>query len=179
MRKPNKPWVDKGSEFCNDSFKKWLTDNDIEMYSTHDEEKSVVAERFMRTFKNKIYNHKTVVSKNAYIDKLDNIVNEYNNTHHRTIKVKTTEVKDNTYIDSIKKANDKDCKFKVGDHAITPKYKNVFAKRYTPNWSEEAFVITKVKNAVPWTYVITNLVKILLDHFMKNNYKKQINKDLG
>ena len=149
------------------------------MYSTHNEEKSVAAERFIRTFKNKIYNHKTVVSKNAYIDKLDNIVNEYNNTHHRTIKMKTTEVKDNTYIDSIKKANDKDCKLKVGDHVIIPKYKNVFAKKYTPNWSEEAFVVTKVKNAVPWTYVITNLVKILLDHFMKKNYKNQINKDLG
>ena len=93
--------------------------------------------------------------------------------------MKTTEVKDNTYIDSIKKANDKDCKLKVGDHVIIPKYKNVFAKRYTPNWSEEAFVVTKVKNAVPWTYVITNLVKILLDHFMKKNYKNQINKDLG
>ena len=92
-RKPNKIWVDKGSEFYNSSFKKWLKDNDIEMYSTHNERKSVVAERFISTLKNKIYKHMTAVSKNVYIDKLDDIVNEYNNTYHRTIKMKPIEVK--------------------------------------------------------------------------------------
>ena len=90
----------------------------------------------------------TVVSKNVYIDKLDDIVNEYNNTYHRTIKMKPIEVKDNTYIDSIKEVNDKDSKFKVGDHVRISKYKNIFAKGYTPNWSEEIFVIKKVKNTV-------------------------------
>ena len=89
-----------------------------------------------------------------YIDKLDYIVNEYNNTYNRTIKMKSIEVKDNTYIDFIKEVNDKDSKFKVGDHVRILKYKNVFAKGYTPNWSEEAFLIKKVKNTVPWTYVI-------------------------
>ena len=126
-------WVDKGSEFYSSSFKKWLKDNDIEMYSTHNEGKSVVAERFIRTLKNKIYKHMTAVSKNVYIDKLDDIVNEYNNTYHRTIKMKPIEVKDNTYIDSIKEVNDKDPKFKVGDHVRISKYKNIFAKGYTPN----------------------------------------------
>ena len=87
-RKPNKIWVDKGSEFYNRSMKSWLEKNDIEMYSTHNEEKSVVAERFIRTIKNKIYKHMTSISKNVYIDKLDDIVNEYNNTKHRTIKMK-------------------------------------------------------------------------------------------
>ena len=77
--KPNKIWVDKGSEFYNNSFKKWLKDNDIEMYSIHNEGKSVVAERFIRTLKNKIYKYMTSMSKNVYIDKLDDIVNEYNN----------------------------------------------------------------------------------------------------
>ena len=87
-RKPNKIWVDKGSEFYNNSFKKWLRDNNIEMYSTHNEGKSVIAERFIRTLKNKIYKYVTSISKNVYIDKLDDIVDEYNNTHHRSIKMK-------------------------------------------------------------------------------------------
>ena len=99
----------------------------------------------------------TAVSKNVYIDKLDDIVNEYNNTYHRTIKMKPIEVKDNTYIDSIKEVNDKDPKFKVGDHVRISKYKNIFAKGYTPNQSEEAFVIKEVKNTVPWTYVINDI----------------------
>ena len=103
-RKPNKIWVDKGSEFYNNSFKKWLKDNDIEMYSIHNEGKSGVAERFIRTLKNKIYKHMTAISKNVYIDKLDDMVNEYNNTYHRTIKMKPVDVKDNTYIDSNKKS---------------------------------------------------------------------------
>ena len=116
--------------------KLWLKDNDIEMYSTNNEGKSVVAERLIRTLKNKIYKHMTAVSKNVYIDKLDDIVNEYNNTFHRTIKMKSIEVKDNTYIDSSKEVNDKDPKFKVGDYVRISKYKNIFAKGYMPNWSE-------------------------------------------
>ena len=98
-----------------------------------------------------------LISKNAYIDKLDDIVNEYNNTYHRTIKMKPVDVKDTKYIDSNKEVNDKDPKFKVGDHVRISKYKNIFAKGYTPNWSEEVFVIKKVKNTVPWTYVINDL----------------------
>ena len=87
-RKPNKTWVDKGSEFYNASFKKWLQDNDIVMYSTNNEGKSVVAERFIRTLKSKIYKYMTSVSKNVYIDKLNDILDEYNNTYHNTIKMK-------------------------------------------------------------------------------------------
>ena len=82
----------KGSEFYNNSFKKWLKDNDIEMCSIHNEGKSVVAERFIRTLKTKIYKYMTSVSKNVYIDKLDDIVNEYNNTYHRTTKMKPVNV---------------------------------------------------------------------------------------
>ena len=132
-RKPNKIWVDKGSEFYNSSFKKWLKDNDIEMYSIHNEGKSVVAERFIRTLKTKIYKYMTSVSKNVYIDKLDDIVNECNNTYHRTIKMKPVGVKD-TYIDSMELSsfNDKDPKSKVGDHVRISKNKNIFAKGYTP-----------------------------------------------
>ena len=125
-RKPNKIWVHKESEFYNNSFfKKWLKDNDIKMYSTHNEEKSVVAEIFFRTWKDKIHKYFTAVSKNVYIDKSDNIVDEYNSTNPRTIKLKPIEVKDNTYIDYIKEVNnDQDSKFKVGDHVRISKYKN-------------------------------------------------------
>ena len=145
-RKPNKIFVDKGSEFYSNSFKKWLKYNDIEMYSIHIEGKSVVAERFIRTLKTKIYKYMTSVSKNVYIDKLDDIVGEYNNTYHRTIMMKPIDVKDNTYIDFKKEVNDKDLKFKVGDRLRISKYKNIFAKGYTPNCSEEVFVISKIKN---------------------------------
>ena len=177
-RKPNKIWVDKGSEFYNAYFKKWLRDNDVVMYSTHNERKSVVAERIIRTLKGKIYKYMTSVSKNVYIDKLDDIVDEYNNTYHTTIKMKPIDVKDNTYINTSKQIINKDPKFKVGDHVRISKYKNIFAKGYMPNWSEEVFVIKKVKNTVPWTYVIDDLnVKKLLEHFMKKNCKKQSKKN--
>ena len=156
-RKPNKMWVDKGSELYNNSFKKWLKDNDAEMYSIHNKGKSVVAERFIRTLKNKIFKHMTAISKNVYFDVLDDIVNKYNNTVHRTIKMKPVDVKDNTYVDSNNEVNDKDPKFKVGDHVGISKYKNIFAKGYMPNWSAEVFVISKIKNTVPCTYIINDL----------------------
>ena len=98
----------------------------------------------------------TSISKNVYIRKLDDIVNECNNTYHRAIKMKPVDVKDNTYIDSKKEVNDQAPKFKVGDHVRISKYKNIFAKVFTPNWSEEVFVIKKVKNTVPWTYIIND-----------------------
>ena len=98
----------------------------------------------------------TSISKNVYIDKLNDIVNEYNNAYHTTIKMKPVDVKDNTYMDFDKEVNDKDAKFQVGDHVGISKYKNTFAKGYTPNWSEEVFVISKIKNTVPWTYAIND-----------------------
>ena len=92
-----------------------------------------------------------------YINKLDNIVNEYNNKYHRAIKMKPVDITDNTYIDSIKEVNDKDPNFKAGDHVRISKHKNIFAKGYTPNWCEEVFVIKIVENTVLWTYVINDL----------------------
>ena len=135
----------------------WLEKNDIEMNSTHNEEESVVAERFIRTLKNKIYKHMISITKNVYIDKLDHIVNKYNNKYHSTIKMKPVDVKSSTYIDSSKQINDKDPKFKIGDIVRILKYKNIFAKGYVPNWSEDVFAIKKVENTVPWTYVIIDL----------------------
>ena len=140
-RKPNKIWVEKWSEFYNASFKKWLQDNDIVMYSTHNEGKSVVAERFIRTLKSKNYKYMTSISKNVYIDQLDDIVDEYNNTYHTTIKMKPIDVKDNTYINADKEINNKDPKFKVGDRVRISKYKNIFAKDYTPNFLLKKFKI--------------------------------------
>ena len=105
----------------------------------------------------KIYKYMTSLSINVYIDKLGDMVNEYNNTYHRISNMKPIDVKDNTYIDFSKDVNDKVSKFKVGDHVRTSKYKNIFAKGYTPNCSEEDFVIKKVKNTVPWTHVINDL----------------------
>ena len=137
--------------------KSWLQDNDIVMCSTHNEGKSVVAERFIRTLKNKIYKHMTSISKNVYIDRLDDTVNECNNTYHRTIKMKLIDVKDNTYINTGKEGNDKNPKFQVGDHVRISKYKNILAQVYTPNWSEEIFMIKEIKNTVPLIYVINDL----------------------
>ena len=143
-RKPNKIWVDQGIEFYNSYFKKWLKDTDISMYLTYNEGKSVVAERFIRTSKNKIYKHMTAISKNVYFDVLDNIVDKYNNTYHKTIKMKPVDVKSDSFAECNGESNEKDPKFKVGDHVrIMSKLKNVFAKEYTPNWSEEIFVVKK------------------------------------
>ena len=145
----------------------------IEMYSTHNEGKSVVAERFIRTLKNKIYKHITSISKNVYIDKLDDIVKEYKNTYHKTIKMNPVDVKDDTYIDSSKEVNDKDPKFQVGDHVRISKYKSIFAKGYTPNWSKEVFVISKIKNTVPWTYVVNDLNG---EEIIETFYEKELQK---
>ena len=178
-RKPNKIWVDKGSEFYNNCFKKWLQDNDIVMSSTNNKGKSVVTERFIRTLKNKIYKYITSVPKNVYIDKLDDIVKDYNNTYHKSIKIKPVDVKDNTYINFKKEVRDKNPKFKVGDHARISKYKNIFAKRYMPNWSEEIFIIKKLKILYHGHMLLMILmVKKLFVHVMKMNCKRLIKKNL-
>ena len=155
-RKPNKIWVDEGSEFYNRAFKKWLSDNDIIMYSTFNEGKSVVAERFIRTLKNKFYKHMTTTGKNVYYDVLDDVVNEYNNTKHNTIKMKPIDVKNNkrVYIDE---HNEKSARFNVGDRVRISKFKNIFAKGHTPNWSTEIFIVDKINDTVPYTYNIKDL----------------------
>ena len=158
-RKPNKIWVDKGIEFYSRLMKSWLEINATEMYSTHNEGKSVVAERFIRTLKNKTYKYMTSISKNIYIDKPDDIVNQYNNVYHSTIIMKLFDIKSNTYIGSSKEINNEDPKFKIGDIVIISKYKTIFTKDCTPNWSEEVFLIKKVKNTVPWKRFAKNSSK--------------------
>ena len=153
-RKPNKIWVDQGSEFYNNFFKDFLKINNIEMYSTYNEGKSIVAERFIKTLKNKVFKHMTAISENFYFDVLDAIVNKYNNAIHKTIKMKPIDVTSDSFAEYNEDSNKKDPKFKVGDHVRISKYKNIFAKGYAPNWSEEVFVINRIKNTVLWTYAI-------------------------
>ena len=169
-------WVDKGGEFYNKLFKRFLTINNIEMYSAYNEEKSVVAERFIRTLKNELFKHMTAVSKNVSFDVLDNIVNKYNNFVHRSIKMKPIDVTSESYAKHNEDSNEKDPKFKIGDHVTISKYSNVFAKGYTQNLSEEVFIISKIKNTVLWTYV--NWWFKSLEIFMNKNCKKQIKKSL-
>ena len=160
-RKPNKIWVDQGNEFYNSSMKSWLEKNDIEMYSTHNEGRSVVSEIFIRTLKKEIYKYMTSISKNVYINKLDDTVNKYNNTYHNTIKMKLVDVKPRKYIEYSKEMNYQDPKFKIGDIVTISKYKNIFAKGYVPNWSEEVFVVEKVKNISFMLLVILKSKKLL------------------
>ena len=154
-RKPNKIWVDQGREFYNNVFEKWLSDNDINMNSTYKEGKSVVAETFIRTLKNKLYKHMTATGKNVYYV-LDDVVNKYSNTKHSTIKMKPIDVKNNkrVYIDE---HNEKDSKLNVGDRARISRYKNIFAKGYAPNWSSEIFIVNKINDTVPCTYNLKDL----------------------
>ena len=151
-RKPNKIWVDQGGEFYNNVFEKWLSDNDINMYSTYNEGKSVVAERFIKTLKNKLYKHMTATGKKVYYDVLDDVVNKYNNIKHSTIKMKPIDVEDNN-----NEHNEKDSRFKVGDRVRISKFKNIFAKGYTPNWSSEIFIVVKINDTAPYTYNLKDL----------------------
>ena len=120
------------------------------MYLIYNEGKSVVGERSNRTLKNKIFKHVTAIQQNTYFDVLDDTVDKYNNTVHRTIKIKPTEVTGDYYVEYNEIAHKKNPKFKVGDNVRISKYKSIFAKGYTPNWSEDVF-INKIKNTVPWT----------------------------
>ena len=118
------------------------------MYSTYNEGKSVVAERFIRTLKNRLYKHMTAIGKNVYYV-LDDVVNEYNNTKHSTIKIKPKDVKDNNKRVYIDEHNKKSARYNVGDRVRISKFKNIFAKGYTPNWSREIFIINKINDTLP------------------------------
>ena len=181
-RKPNKIWVDQRGEFYNNVFKKWLSNNDIIMHSTYNEGKSVVAERFIRTLKNKLYKHMTANGENVYYDVLDDVVNEHNNAKHSTIKMKPIEVGDTTKSSSLERNNkrvyidehnEKDSRFKVGDRVRISKFKNIFAKGYTPNWRTEIFIVDKVNDTVPYTY---NLKDLNDEEIIGSFYDKELQK---
>ena len=116
------------------------------MYSTHNEEKSVVCERFIiRVLKNKIYKYMTLISKDVHIDKLGDIVKKYNNTYHGTTKMKPVYVKSKTYINFNKGNNYKNPKFKVGDYMRVSKYKNTFAKVTFQICAKKFLLLKKLK----------------------------------
>ena len=124
--------------------KSWSEKNDIEIHSTSNEVKSVVGKRFIRTLRKKIYKYMIWISKNVYIDKLDDVVSKCNNTYYMTIKNEPAQCRFKPYIDFKNENNNEDPKFKVGDNVRISKYENIFAKGYVRNCSEEGFVITKV-----------------------------------
>ena len=144
----------------------WLSDNDIIMYSTYNEGKSVVAERFIRTLENKLYKHMTATGKNIYYDVLDDVVNKYNNTKHSTIKMKPVDVKNNkrVYIDD---HNENDSRFKLGDRVRISKFKNIFTK--------EIFIVDKTNNTVPYTY---NLEDLNDEEIIGSFYDKELQKSI-
>ena len=173
-RKPNKIWVDQGGEFYNNVFEKWLSDNDINMYSTYNEGKSVVTERFIRTLKNKLCKHMTATGKNVYYDVLDDVVNKYNNTKHITIKMKPIDFGDNNKRVYIDEHDKKDSKFKVGDRVRISRYKNIFAKGYASNWSSEIFIVDKINDTVSYTY---NLKDLNDEEIIGSFYDKELQKN--
>ena len=140
------------------------------MFSTYNEGKSVVAERFIKTLKNKIYKQMTYIGKNVCFNFLDDIVNKYNNSFHSSIKMKP---KDATHVEYSEESNKKDPRFKVGDLVRISRQKNVFSEGYTPNWSEEVFIVNKIQNTVPWTYLINDLKG---EEIKGSFYEKQLQK---
>ena len=165
----------------------------ILLYSTFNEGKSVVTERFFRTLKNKLYKDMANIGKNVYYDVLDDIVTEYNNTKHSTIKMKPKDVKNDTaelnslepttkssaiarnkrvYIDE---HNEKSARYNVGDRVRISKFKNIFAKGYTPNWSREMFIVNKINDTVPYTYNLKDLNdKEIIGSFYDKELQKTI-----
>ena len=156
--KRNKIQVDKGIEFYKRTMKSWLQDNLQKCIQHMMKENLLLLKDLLGHLRIKFTNLVAVL-KNVYTDLLDDIVDKYNNKYHRTIKMKPIDVKKNTYTDFKVESNDKDPKFKVVDHKKYPNIKTYLPKSYTPNWLEKAPVIKKVKNIVPWAYVISDLMQ--------------------
>ena len=181
-RKPEMLWTDKGSEFVSKHFKEFLKKNKIKLYHTENEEKSSIVERWNKTMKNKMWKMFSANNNTVYWDKLDKLVNDYNNTYHSSIKMTPTEaskkenektVFTNLYGDLIY-LKPKNPKFSIGDKVRISKYKRrVFDKGYTPNWTEEVFTVDKILLTKPVTYKIVNLLGEEIEgFFMKMNFKK-------
>ena len=181
-RKPEKLWTDKGSEFISKHFKDFLKRHNITLYHTQNEEKSCVVERWNRTIKNKMWKMFSANNNTVYWDKLDKLVDDYNNNYHSSIKMSPREaskkknekqVFTNLYEDEIF-LKPKIPKFSIGDKVRLSKYKRrVFDKGYTPNGTEEVFVVDKVNSTKPVTY---NVVDLLGEKVEGSFYKKELQK---
>ena len=171
-RKPNIIWIDKGSKFYNRTMKSEIEESEIEMYSTHDEGKSVVAERFIKISKNEIHKYITSISKNMYIDKLNDIVNKYNNIYHTTIK-KNPSVLNQAYILTLNKENNKEgSKLKIG---VSLEYQNIETSLQKTLFQIGLKKFLWLKKSM--LFVMLKVKKTLL-HFTNNNCKKQIKNSL-
>ena len=165
-RKPVYLWTDKGTEFYNSDFKEYLKENGITLYSTQNVEKSSVIERFNRTLKSKMFKQFTIQNSTVFTDILPQIVEEYNNTYHSTIKMtpKEASLKKSESIAHLNSYHDesfpkfKKPSFKEGDKVRISKYRGIFDKSYKGNWSEELFVIYKTQPTIPITYRIKDLL---------------------
>ena len=181
-RKPEMLWTDKGSEFISKHFKDFLKRHNITLYHTQNEEKSSVVERWNRTMKNKMWKMFSANNNTVYWDKLDKLVDDYNNRKHSSIKMTPTEaskkgnekqVFTNFYEDEIF-LKPKKPKFSIGDKVRLSKYKRrVFDKGYTPNWTEEVFMIEKINSTKPVTY---NVVDLLGEKVEGSVYEKELQK---
>ena len=143
----------------------WQEKNGMEMHSLHNERKSVIAERLIRTLNNKIYKCMTSISKNVYLDKLDDIVNKYNNLYHSTIKMKPVDVNSSTYIDSSKEMNNKDPKFKIDDTVRTSNTR-VFLQKVKLQIGLKKILFKKVKNMEIGKYLASIMNKIIFDEIV-------------
>lgn len=180
-RKPNRLWTDQGSEFINNNFKKFLEDRNINLYHVYNEGKAAVIERFNRTIGEMIQKHLTANKTDKYIDILQNLIDEYNSREHSTIKMSPIDasklenrqqVFDNTYPELATDLSEKS-KFNVGDRVRIAVLKNKFEKGYKPNWSDEVFIIDKVKRTNPITYSIKDLDgEIILGSFYNEELQK-------
>ena len=174
-RKPKKIWTDAGKEFINKDFKKFLRENEVELYQTYNEGKAVVIERFNRTLKEKMWRYFTETNSNKYLAILPKLLSDYNNTIHSTIKMTPTEgskVKNEhkiNYVTAIKKEKPK---FKIGDRVRIYKYKKDFEKGYEPNWTKEIFVVSAINNTSPITYKIKDLNG---EDIVGSFYKQELN----
>ena len=180
-RKPAYLWVDKGNEFYNSTFKDYLKENRIILYSTQNVEKSSVIERFNRTLKNKMFKEFTVQNSTVYTDILPKIVDEYNRTYHKTVKITPEEasLKKNesvAYLKSYHSEPSEEFKkpyFKIRDKVRISKYRGIFDKSYKGNWSEEIFIINKIQPTIPITYKIKDLLgEDIKGYFYKQELQK-------
>ena len=175
-RKPDKMWVDQGCKFYNNLFKRFLKINNTEMYSTHNGGKS--AERFIRTLKNKIFKHMRGVSKNVYFEVLDDIVNKYNNTVHRSIKMKPTDIKSDSYPGYNEDSNATKLNSKLVIMLRFQNTKKLLLKDTRKIGQEKFLLLGKLKIQFRgYTQLVTRMVKKLLEVFMRRNCKKLVKKN--
>ena len=174
-RKPKKLWTDAGKEFINKEFKKFLTNNEIELYQTFNEGKAVVIERFNRTIKEKMWRYFTETGSNKYLSILPKLIHDYNNTIHSTIKMTPTEgskLENAHKINYISQPTNEKPKFKIGDRVRIYKYKKLFSKGYETNWTEEIFTISQINKTSPITYKIKDLNG---EDIIGSFYKQELN----